>query len=83
MNSYLCGSLSGASVYLPRVLGEHQGGASEPTFHGPGGSRGGFMEVVIPTGGIEIVQMREAVINYWAQKIQYTYTPAKLITGLR
>lgn len=57
-------------------------GASEPTFHGPGGSRGGFMEVVIPAGGAGIVQMREAVINYWAQTIQYTYTPAKLITGL-
>ena len=58
------------------------GGASEPTSHGPRGSRGGFMEVVIPIGGTGIVQMREAVINYRAQTIQYTHTPAKLITGL-
>ena len=40
------------------------------------------MEVVIPTGGTGIVQMREAAINYQAQTIQYTHTPAKLITGL-
>lgn len=40
------------------------------------------MEVVIPTGGTGIVQMREAVINYQAQTIQYTHPPAKLITGL-
>lgn len=52
MSSYLWYTLSGASVYLPRVLGGHQGGASEPTSHGPRGSRGGFMEVVIPTGAL-------------------------------
>ena len=82
VSSYLWYTLSGASVYLPKVLGEHQGGASEPTSHGPRGRRGGFMEVVSPTGGTGIVQMREAAINYQAQTIQYTHTPAKLITGL-
>lgn len=27
--------VSGAECLLPRVLGGHQGGASEPTSHGP------------------------------------------------
>ena len=82
MNSYLCYAVSRASVYLPSVFGEHQGKASEPTFHGPGGSRGGFKDVVIPKRCTGFVQLRGAVINHQAQMNQYTLIPAKLIIGL-
>lgn len=48
MSNYLCNTLSRRSIYLHRVLEELQGGAPKPNFHSPGGSRGGFREVVIP-----------------------------------
>lgn len=50
MSNYLCNTLSSGRIYLHRVLEEHRGGASKPTFHSPGGRRGGFWEVVIPKG---------------------------------
>lgn len=58
MSSCVCYAVSRGGIYLHRVLGEHHGEAWEPASHGPGGSRGGFREAVIPQGRTGAAQVR-------------------------
>lgn len=63
MSKDLCYTVFSASIYLHRVLAEHRGGASEPTSHSPGGSRGGFGELLISRRCMGLCTREEVVIN--------------------
>lgn len=57
-SSGLCYTVSHTSVYLHRVLAEHQGGGSEAISHGPGGSGGSIREVLISRRCMGVVHTR-------------------------